>query len=101
MTRAKAIDLIRRDEAVLRRLGVVRLRLFGSTARDDARRGSDVDVAVRLEPGLTGLRALGCLDRVRDRLHQILSGPVDVVPEPDEPGPLQEAIERDGRLAFA
>jgi len=101
MTRTKVLDVIRRDEAALRRLGVVRLSLFGSTARDEARHGSDVDIAVRLDPGLTGLRALGSLDRVRDRLSQLLNAPVDVVPEPDEPGPLKDAIERDGRLALA
>lgn len=101
MTRTKAIDLIRHDEAALRQLGVVRLCLFGSTAREEARRGSDVDIAVRLEPRLTGLQALGCLDRVRERLTQLLNAQVDLVPEPEEPGPLKDAIARDGRLAFA
>ena len=50
---------MRRDEAlrllteagpeIVRRFGVKRLRLFGSTARDEAREDSDVDVLVEFE----------------------------------------------------
>ena len=101
MDRDVALAVIRRHEAELRRLGVVRLSLFGSTARGEAGAGSDVDVAVGLDADLTGLRALGCLERAGMLLSLWLNAPVDVVPEPVDAGPLGAAIERDRRVAFA
>ena len=97
----RALDLIRLHEAELRQLGVVRLALFGSTARGDAGPHSDIDVVVTLDAGITGLRAFGCLDRVKERLALLLNAPVDVVPEPASSSPLQAAIDKDRRLAFA
>lgn len=40
----EAIGRLREHEAALRRLGVDRLFLFGSTARDEAGEASDVDL---------------------------------------------------------
>jgi uncharacterized protein len=44
MDRDTAISLLKAHEAELRRLGIQRLYLFGSTARGDARADSDVDL---------------------------------------------------------
>lgn len=44
MERFAAIRLLREHEAELRRLGVAHLYLFGSTARDEARDDSDIDL---------------------------------------------------------
>ena len=44
MDRATAINLLKAHEAELRRLGVQRLWLFGSTARREVRADSDVDL---------------------------------------------------------
>jgi predicted nucleotidyltransferase len=44
MKRDEAISRLRQHEADLKRLGVLRLYLFGSTVRDEAREDSDVDL---------------------------------------------------------
>jgi uncharacterized protein len=44
MKRSVAIARLRQHETALKRLGVDHLYLFGSTARDEARDDSDVDL---------------------------------------------------------
>jgi uncharacterized protein len=44
MRRSAAIARLKRHEAELKQLGVEHLYLFGSTARDEARHDSDVDL---------------------------------------------------------
>ncbi len=55
MRREDAIDRLREHEAELRRLGVERLYLFGSTARGEAGEASDVDLFFDYEKGKLGL----------------------------------------------
>src|ERR1700683_2255473 len=55
MNRHEAIRLLKRHEAELKRLGVERLYLFGSTAREEARDDSDVDLFFDYERGKFGL----------------------------------------------
>jgi hypothetical protein len=47
MERTETIARLKAHEAELRQFGVQHLYLFGSTARDDAREGSDVDLFFR------------------------------------------------------
>lgn len=61
----------------LGRLGASRVRLFGSVARGDAHEQSDVDLLVRLNPGV-GLFALA---QMRSAAEQLLGVAVDIVPE--------------------
>lgn len=49
LRREEAIRILRAHEAELRAQGVTRLALFGSTARDEARPDSDVDVLVDID----------------------------------------------------
>jgi len=85
MKREEAIDRLRRHEASLKRLGVERLYLFGSTARGEARDDSDVDLFFDYEKGKLGLfelmdvkayaaDILGCTTDImtRDSLHKTL-----------------------------
>ena len=85
MQRDEAIDKLRQHEAELRRLGVERLYLFGSTARGEAREDSDVDLFFDYERGKRGVfelmdakerasRILGCKADImtRDSLHKVL-----------------------------
>lgn len=85
MQRQDAIDRLRGVETELKRLGVVRLFLFGSTARGEARADSDVDLFFDYERGRLGVfelmdvqavagRALGQRADVmtRDSLHRTL-----------------------------
>ena len=58
MERAEAIAKLKEHEAELKRLGVEHLYLFGSTARDDARPDSDVDLFFDYDKGRLGLFAL-------------------------------------------
>ena len=97
MNRATVIAIIRDHEPELKALGVVSVSLFGSTARDEARNDSDVDLAVRLEDLRSGFATFGRLDLMRERLCSMLGSEVDVVPEPELPEP---TIDRDRCRAF-
>lgn len=55
MKREDAMYKLRRHETELKRLGVERLYMFGSTARGDARDDSDVDLFFDYEKGNLGL----------------------------------------------
>ena len=58
MDRTEAIDRLLRHEAELKGLGVKRLFLFGSTAREEAGPNSDVDLFFDYERGAFGLYGL-------------------------------------------
>ena len=78
---------------------VVAAYLFGSVARDEARAGSDVDVAVLLRAGAP--RQLGDYDALfalQDDLAERLHRPVDVVAANDAPLDLLHRVLRDGVL---
>ncbi len=60
----------------MQRAGVEHLYLFGSTARDEARPGSDVDLFFDYEKGEFGLFAL--MD-VKELARRILDGPADIM----------------------
>ena len=85
MKREEILSRLQRHEADLRRLGVERLYLFGSTARGEARDDSDVDLVFDYEKGKLGLfermdvkdYAASILGRktdimTRDSLHKVL-----------------------------
>jgi len=55
MQRDEAIAKLKEHEAELRRLGVERLYLFGSTVRGEAREDSDVDLFFDYERGKLGV----------------------------------------------
>ena len=85
MRRDEAITKLKKHEAELRQLGVEHLYLFGSTARDEAHAGSDVDLFFDHPEGSLGLyelmdvkdaaaRVLGCRTDIMTRrsLHRVL-----------------------------
>jgi len=78
MNRDRALEVLSRSKSVLaERFGVTRLALFGSTARDCAREGSDVDVLVAFEGLATSERYFGVQFYLEDRL----GCPVDLITE--------------------
>jgi predicted nucleotidyltransferase len=86
--------------ALCRRLGVVRLDLFGSATRDELKPGSDVDVLVRFD------RARGDLFArffdLKEGLEAILGRPVDLVVEDAIRNPyFRHAVEQSRRNVFA
>jgi hypothetical protein len=76
MKRVDAIRLLKEQEADLKRLGVVHLYLFGSTARDEARRDSDVDLFFDHARGELSL--YGLMD-IKERTHRILGFSADIM----------------------
>lgn len=96
----EVIAALKRHEAELKELGILRLSLFGSTARGQASKRSDIDLSVQLTQGPRGLAHLERLDAIRARLEAILGAPVDLVEEPSDLPRLQREIEKDRVLAF-
>lgn len=76
---------------LVRRFGVTRLALFGSTARDEARPDSDVDIVVEFNGPATSKRFFG----VQFRLEDEFGCPVDLVTEKALRPELRPYIERD------
>jgi uncharacterized protein len=76
MKRDEAIGRLKAHEAELKRLGVERLYLFGSTAHGDATESSDVDLFFDYEKGKFGLFEL--MD-VKEYAAGILGRPTDIM----------------------
>lgn len=98
MERDTILQRLRAHEPELRTLGVRHLSLFGSVARGEARRGSDVDLAAELDPrhrvGLFRFAAM------RERIEALLGAPVDLIAEPIERQALAERVARDRVRVF-
>ncbi|MEW7980000.1 MAG: nucleotidyltransferase family protein [Candidatus Sedimenticola endophacoides] len=78
MNRQRALELLISSKPELQsRFGVTRLTLFGSTARNTATSGSDVDVLVAFDGPATSKRYFG----VQFYLEDLLGCPVDLVTE--------------------
>lgn len=73
-----------------RRFGITRLALFGSTARDQARADSDVDVLVAFDGPASAERFFG----VQFYLEDALACPIDLVTEKALRPELRPYIER-------
>lgn len=67
--------LIQHKPELIRRFGITDLALFGSTARDEARADSDIDVLVSFDGPATSKRYFG----VQFYLEDLLGSPVDLV----------------------
>jgi hypothetical protein len=76
MQRDEAITKLREREAELRQLGVQHLYLFGSTARGEAGKDSDVDLFFDYERGELGLFEL--MD-VKEQTSRILGRKADIM----------------------
>lgn len=92
MDRATALQLMTAHKPALsERFGVVRLTLFGSTARDTARPDSDVDVLVAFDGPATSDRYFG----LQFYLEDLLGRTVDLVTEKALRERLRPYVERD------
>ena len=100
MDRASVIATLKRHETELRELGVVKLSLFGSVAREEAVEDSDIDLAVIFAEGPRGFAHLERKDRIKERLEELLGRRVDLIEEPSSRKRVQQAIEQDRVLAF-
>ncbi len=76
MKQSIAIQILKRIKPLLtQQFGVVRLALFGSTARDEATENSDVDILVSFE----GVATSQCYFGVQFYLEDCLGCAVDLV----------------------
>jgi len=102
MSQKEIIAALRAHEAELKQAGVASLSLIGSTAREDDRPNSDVDIVVRLtdEARSGGFAYFGRIDRLRQQLESMLARPVDLIPEPIQKDRLRREVEKDRILAF-
>ncbi|MGD9889145.1 MAG: nucleotidyltransferase family protein [Halothiobacillaceae bacterium] len=92
MNRQQTLDVLARSKPELaRRFGVTRLALFGSTVRDQARAGSDVDVLVSFDGAASSKRYFG----VQFFLEDVLGCPVDLVTDKALRAELRPFIEKE------
>lgn len=79
MDRSSILAVLRAHEAELRALGVDRLALFGSFARETAGPHSDIDLLGRLDDS----KRLSLIDviHIENHLADLLGRPVDLVDE--------------------
>jgi uncharacterized protein len=98
MKRDEVIAALREDETELRAAGILRLWLFGSTARDEAQPGSDIDLLAAFDEA----RRLSLLDVVgiENRLADLLGRRVDLIEEGTLRSRVQESVGREAVRAF-
>lgn len=79
MKRDQVIATLRAHEPELRAAGLLRVALFGSVARNEAKAGSDIDLLASFDSA----RQLSLLDviGIENRLADLLGQPVDLVEE--------------------
>lgn len=92
MIRAHILELLRRHKPELARcFGVADLALFGSTARDDERPESDIDILVSFDGPATSQRFFGVQFFLEDLFHR----PVDLVTDKALRAELRPFVEKD------
>ena len=97
MDRAEAISLLKQHEAELKQLGVERLYLFGSTARNEARDDSDIDLFFDHARGQLDVYEL--MD-VKEMAQAILGHPADIMTRASLHQVLRKRIEDAAILVF-
>ena len=98
MTPDAVIAILRAHEAPLRRQGVRRAALFGSTARGEATADSDLDILVDIDPAAH----VDLYDYVgiTQYIAELFTVPVDVADHAMLIDPVRRAAERDAVYAF-
>jgi predicted nucleotidyltransferase len=97
MKRAVALELLKKHEAELRQLGVEHLYMFGSTARDQAKDDSDIDLFFDHARGQLGLFQLM---EVKERANDILGQRTDIMTRASLHPVLRKRIEETAVLVF-
>ena len=97
MKRDAAIARLQQHEAEFKNLGVDHLYLFGSTAREEATAGSDVDLFFDHEKGRLGLYEL--ID-VKEKATAVLGCRTDIMTRDSLHPALKREIEHSAVLVF-
>ena len=75
LDRSKVLEVLRQIKPNLQeKYGVTRLGIFGSVARDEATKTSDVDVVMEMEQPNLFMRV-----HIKEELEEALDKPVDVI----------------------
>jgi len=98
MQRDKVITALREYKPELRAAGIVRLSLFGSTARDEARAESDIDLLAAFDA--THEFSLLDIIRLENRLADLLGQPVDLIEEGTLRPRARQSVSREVVRAF-
>ena len=78
MNRQRAIKILTQlKPELVKRFGITRLALFGSTVRDEAREDSDIDIIISFDGPATSKQYFGVQFLLEDELGQ----PIDLVTE--------------------
>jgi uncharacterized protein len=98
MNRDKVIATLRHHEPELRAAGVVRLSVFGSTARGDRRPDSDIDLLAVFDE----TRRISLLDvaGIEIQLSEMLGQTVDLIEEGTLKPRVQRSVEAEAARAF-
>jgi predicted nucleotidyltransferase len=98
MNRETVITALRAHESELRAAGVVRLSLFGSTARGEARPDSDIDLLAAFDDA----RPLSLLDviRIENQISDLLGHDVDLIEEGTLKPRVRQSVDREAMRAF-
>ncbi|SFS66172.1 nucleotidyltransferase domain-containing protein [Methylobacterium sp. yr668] len=98
MDKLAALDILRANEAELRRRGVLHAALFGSVARGDAQADSDLDVMIEIDrERVRDLFTYAGLCRFIDDLFPV---PVDVADRESLKPRVRQRAEHDAVSAF-
>jgi predicted nucleotidyltransferase len=98
MTPEAVIIALRAHEPELRAAGVIRLSMFGSTARGEARPDSDIDLLAAFDEA----RKLSLLDviRIENQIADLLGQAVDLIEERTLKPHVRRSVERETLCAF-
>ena len=98
MDREYVIRTLRGHESELRAAGIIRLSLFGSTARGDDRSDSDIDLLAAFDD----TRRISILDVVgmEEQISRMLGGTVELVEEGTLKPRVQKHVEAEAVRAF-
>ncbi len=100
MDRTTALDRLRSHRSELEALGIKRLSLFGSVAREEAGPKSDVDLAAEFDHARATIGLLE-LARIENRLSDLLQTKVDLLSEPvTRNAEIQRVIDKDRVRVF-
>ena len=92
MRKDEVLKLLKQHKPeLIRRFGITDLALFGSTARDEAGEGSDIDLIVEFDGRSTAKRYFG----VQFYLEDLLECPIDLVQKDVVRPELRPYIEKD------
>lgn len=98
VNRQEAIEILQRNQDALRARGIQHAALFGSVARGEANRTSDVDVLIELDPAMKlDMFAYAGLKRF---VAELFEGSIDVVNKDALKPHLRRSVADDAIYAF-